>query len=324
MESLALIRLLADGDYHSGDELGDAMGVSRTAVWKQLKKLESLALPIESVKGKGYCLRGGLDLLNEQRISAQLVPEAASRLRQITLLGNVSSTNEAAMAAAQDGDCTGCAWLAERQTAGRGRRGRAWQSPFGRNIYLSLVWGFEEGAASVEGLSLAVGVAARRAIAQCGIDDVMLKWPNDLLHSERKIGGILLEMTGDPAGFCQVVIGIGLNIGMATGQGESIDQPWTDLQAIAPGPVSRNTLVAEMLNALLPLLDEFRMAGFAKYRREWEAADNCRDQPVTVTKIDARIQGVARGVTDSGALCLEVGGDVIRFNAGEVSLRKRG
>ncbi len=327
MENFALIKLLADGEYHSGDELGGVLGVSRTAVWKQLKKIEQLELPIESVKGKGYRVVGGLDLLDKDQIMAGLAEGVKAGIKTLHILNETLSTNALAMAEAQQGDADGNVWLAERQLAGKGRRGRVWQSPFGRNIYLSLVWGFQEGATSIEGLSLAVGVAVRRAIENLGISEIAFKWPNDLLHNGRKIAGILLEVTGDPADYCQVVIGVGLNVDMGGCDVQSIDQPWTDLAALASqqsqAMPSRNRVAAEMLNQLLTLLEAFRAQGFAIYRQEWEKSDSCRDQRVVVSRVNSDVQGIARGVTDSGALRLEVDGEIETIHGGEVSLRRQ-
>lgn len=319
--SVTLLKLLSDGEYHSGDALGAALGVSRTAVWKQLKKLEALELPIESIKGKGYRLVGGLELLDEQQILKHLTGDVRTSLKALHLLQDVPSTNAVAMEACQAGDASGVVWLAERQTAGRGRRGRDWQSPFGRNIYLSVVWGFPGGAAAIEGLSLAVGVGVRRGIERCGITGITFKWPNDLLYKGRKVGGILLEMTGDPAGFCQVVIGIGLNVGMGRDAGKGIDQPWDDLSNLTKSPLSRNLVAGNLLRELLPLLSGFGKQGFAAYREEWQSCDSCRDKAVTLVTANSQLSGIARGVTETGALRLEVEGRITEINGGEVSLR---
>lgn len=322
MNSVSIIKLLSDGEFHSGEELGRFLGVSRTAVWKQLKKIEDFGLSVQSVKGKGYRLGSPLELLDRDLIEKNLTPESRRLLNGIHLLEQVDSTNSQALSACQTVDATGNAWLAEWQTGGRGRRGRQWQSPYGRNIYLSLVWGFQEGVAGIEGLSLAVGVAIRRAIANCGISQVSLKWPNDLLLDNKKVGGILLEVTGDPAGFCQVVIGVGINIGMSPDQGTEIDQPWVDLMGRTEHALSRNKLAWMCLNELLPMLRTFETHGFGPFRDEWQQYDSCSNQPVVVITGNTEQKGIARGVTDNGALCLEVEGRLELVYGGEVSLRK--
>lgn len=321
MSEQQLLKLLADGDYHSGEELGELLGVSRTAVWKQINKLSALGVSVESVKGKGYCIPAGMNLLDDALIKQQLSAVAKQQLKTLVIEQSITSTNELARQRAEVGDATGLAILAEQQTAGRGRRGRSWVSPFGRNLYLSLVWGFDGGAEAIEGLSLAVGVATRRAIEHCGVSDVQLKWPNDLLWQKQKIGGILLEIIGDPSGFCQVVIGVGLNVGMPAQEASEIGQPWADINQIARERVDRNVLAGCLLDELLLLLADYEQQGFAASKQEWMAHDAFADSPVQLTLIKRSIQGVARGVTDSGALILDLDGELQQFSGGEISLR---
>jgi BirA family biotin operon repressor/biotin-[acetyl-CoA-carboxylase] ligase len=216
----------------SGQDLADLLGVSRTAVWKQLNKLEELGLEIESVKGKGYRIPGGITLLDEQAVRDTMAVDSLPLLAMLDLRDAIGSTNAEAMSQIAAGRGSGYVCTAEQQTAGRGRRGREWVSPYARNLYLSAVWEYEQGAAVLEGMSLAVGVVVARALAACGVPPVQLKWPNDLLYEGAKLGGILLEMTGDPAGACQVVVGIGVNVSMPGKAAEGIDQSWTDVSRI--------------------------------------------------------------------------------------------
>ena len=209
-----LLQILSDGEYHSGEELGQLLGISRTAIWKQMQKVESLGLPVDSQKGCGYRISGGLDLLFHDDVHGQLSQKAKGLLKKLEIESTVASTNELAKQRAETENASGLVVLAEQQTQGRGRRGRQWVSPYGCNLYLSLVWGFDGGVSALEGLSLAVGIAVQKAVARIGGQSLELKWPNDLLWQQRKIGGILLEVIGDPAGFCQVIIGIGLNVDM--------------------------------------------------------------------------------------------------------------
>ncbi|WP_439136337.1 bifunctional biotin--[acetyl-CoA-carboxylase] ligase/biotin operon repressor BirA [Pseudomaricurvus sp.] len=320
MNLQAILSLMADGEYHSGKDLGELLGVSRTAVWKYLQKLEAYGIPLESVKGKGYRLPGGLELLDAKRVRAGLSGAAAGFLSELDVRQSVDSTNVQAMARAGAGGAQGYVCLAEHQTAGRGRRGRAWVSPFGQSLYCSVVVEFDGGAAALEGLSLAVGVALVRAVKQLGVEGVGLKWPNDVLWEGRKLAGVLLEMTGDPAGVCQVVVGIGLNVRMAEASAVAIDQPWADMNQILPG-VSRNELAAALLDQLLPMLATYHLAGFSTYRQEWEVAHVHAGREVKLLTASEDIRGVALGVTDSGALRLQIGDTVQEFNGGEVSLR---
>ena len=153
MDLSAVLNLLSDGGFHSGKDLGEALGVSRTAIWKHLQKLDDLGLKLNSVKGKGYCLEGGLELLAEQRILSALSFDVAPLVRDLDIHSVIDSTNAKALAQAAATAPSAYICLAEQQTAGRGRRGREWVSPFGKNIYMSVLWGYDGGAAVLEGLS---------------------------------------------------------------------------------------------------------------------------------------------------------------------------
>ena len=314
MERL-LIETLADGEFHSGQDLGRLLGVSRTAVWKHLQKLDALGIAVESVKGKGYRLPGGLELLDKGMLEQGLDNNVKSLIREVIIQEVVDSTNRYVAELEGNGHRVVC--LAESQSSGRGRRGRKWSSPYGKNIYLSLGWQFEGGAASLEGLSLAVGVAVRRALG--GGDHLKLKWPNDVLYDDRKLAGILLEMQGDPSGECRVVVGIGINAGMAGRQRADIDQPWADLDEM-PNP-GRNRVAANVISEAVAVLSSFGEAGFAMYVDEWNSCDAYRDQPVRLITPAMENKGIARGVVETGAIKIEIDGDLNLFHGGELSLR---
>ncbi len=316
-----LLAVLADGQFHSGEELGERLGVSRSAVWKQLKKLEALGVDHYSVRGRGYRIPGGLNLLDSVQLGALLDSTVAARLQHIDLQLSSESTNATAMQGLQQGRGQGCLYLTERQTAGRGRRGRPWISPFARNLYFSLSWSFSEGAASLEGLSLAVGLAIVRGLEDMGLQGAGLKWPNDILYDGRKLAGILLEMTGDASGLCQVVIGVGINVSMPDEEAGQIDQPWTDVSRSLGRPVDRNQLLAAVLNQLLPLLEQFSRQGFTPFREAWSARDAYADRQICLQTQTVRIEGVERGVDENGALLLETKEGVRAFHGGELSLR---
>lgn len=317
-----LLPLLADGEFRSGQQLADALGVSRTAVWKQLNKFaEQTGVEIESVRGKGYRIPGGLDLLDVAAVREGLSPVAASLLRELIIAPAIDSTNAELMRRAQAGVSGGLVCVAEQQSAGRGRRGRSWVSPFAGNLYLSLLWDFRSGAAALEGLSLAVGVAVARALTQaCGVEPA-LKWPNDIQHDGAKLGGVLLEMSGDADGACQVVVGIGINVAMPRGAAGEIDQAWTDLRTLAPDCPPRSALLAALLNTLLPLLNDFETQGFAPWRDAWQALDAFADASVVLDTGARQMAGIARGVDERGALQLETTTGIQAVYGGEISLR---
>lgn len=321
MSEHQLLKILSDGHFHSGEDLGSALGISRAAIWKQLKKIESLGLVIDSVKGRGYCLPGGLSLLNKEGVLAAMNEPARQMLQQLDVQSVIGSTNTSAMTFAQTNDVYPYVCTAEQQTGGKGRRGREWVSPYGRNLYFSITWGFVGGAASLEGLSLAVGVVVADVLASYGVEGVQLKWPNDILYQGKKLSGILLEMTGDAAGPCQVVIGVGLNVAMSEAEAEGINQPWTDLQAILGRSVDRSELQGRLLTALFELLQDYELKGFSAYKQRFAERDMHFAKPVYVKLGERVIVGHSAGVSESGALLLdtETGQEV--FNGGEVSLR---
>ncbi|WP_111643389.1 bifunctional biotin--[acetyl-CoA-carboxylase] ligase/biotin operon repressor BirA [Marinimicrobium alkaliphilum] len=314
-----VLTLLSDGELHSGQELGQLLGVSRTAVWKQLQKLGDWGVEVVSVKGRGYCLSGGLDLLERDGIEAAMDEKARALCSELALLAVVDSTNRYALERVP-APAAGFVCLAERQSAGRGRRGRDWVSPFGRNIYLSVVWDYEGGAQALEGLSLAVGVTVAEALEDVGVLGTQLKWPNDIYWQGRKLGGILLEMAGDPAGSCRVVVGLGLNMGMPETAAKGIDQPWADLHHIEPH-LHRSALAGAILNRLLPRLAAFQVEGFGVYRERWHALDAFAGQEVTLRTPTQAVSGMACGVDAGGALVLNVDGERHSFYGGEISLR---
>lgn len=312
-----LLTLLQDGKFHSGQALGAALGVSRSAVWKQLQLLRSdLGLSIHSVRGRGYCLESGLSILSKEAIKAGGV------VWPIFLLEQIDSTNAEALRLLDGGAGAPFLVLAEQQLQGRGRRGRQWISPYGQNVYFSLAWRIDGGARSLDGLSLVVGLAVLRALQGIGLDDSGLKWPNDILAGGRKIGGILLELVGDPADVCHVVIGVGINVNMRM-ENSHIDQPWTSLSKEQGGVIDRNALVAALSVQLQSMLLRHRQEGFLGLRAEWESAHLWQGRRVSLSTAQREVVGEVLGVDDSGALRLTVDGAEQVFSGGEISLRLR-
>ncbi len=316
----ALIKHLADGGFHAGDELGALLGVSRAAVWKQIQKLQALGLDVQSVKGKGYRLSQPLELLDEGHIRRLLDPDVQHYMTALHTLFQTTSTNDVAMSSIASGAGSGFVCIAEQQTAGRGRRGRQWISPFGTNLYLSCVWTFYSGAAALEGLSLAAGVAVADALSKLGVADIQLKWPNDVLCHGAKLAGILLEMTGDPAGRCHVVLGIGINHRMPPVAAKAIDQEWTRIDEYHDG-ISRNRLAAAMISSLLQMLVQFQQEGFAPFRQRWQSLDAYLGRQVVVKTGAEDIVGTADGVDGAGGLRIHTAAGLQIMKGGEVSLR---
>lgn len=316
-----LIYTLADGEFHSGVELGDGLGVTRTAVWKTLDKLKELGLEVESVKGKGYRLQEPLDLLRIEDIQGELEEDVAARLQKIDVFTALDSTNQWMLSRTKEASgaiCRVC--LAEFQTTGRGRRGRNWQSPFAKNLCLSVGYTFSEGFSALEGLSLAVGVMVAQALQPYRLADLQLKWPNDIWVHRKKLGGILIEINGEQSGPCHVVIGLGLNVLMRQSDIEHIDQAWTSLVQESEVPLSRSALAGCVINSLVRGLELFEREGFAAFRDRWLELDGLRGHSVYVAGA-ANLDGIAQGIGNHGHLLIETAEGVKEVAAGEVSVR---
>lgn len=315
---LPLLKLLQDGRFHSGEALGAALGVSRSAIWKQLQSLESeLSLSIYKVRGRGYRLESPLVLLDENILASS----SACCGWPISVLDSVDSTNAEVMRRLDARQVPPFIVLAEQQAAGRGRRGRNWVSPFGENLYYSLALRMDGGMRQLEGLSLVVGLALLRALRAMGVTGTGLKWPNDLLVGGRKIAGILLELSGDPADVCHVVIGVGVNVNMSAATQVAIDQPWTSMREELGGLVDRNEMACELSRQLVRYLAVHRERGFSALREEWQENHVWQGRKVRLTAGARAVEGVVLGVDQSGALRLSVAGVEQHFSGGELSLR---
>jgi len=319
---LPLLTLLADGRFHSGAALGDALGVTRSAVWKAVQVCSEHGIDIHSVRGKGYRLAQELDLLQQDRIVSQLDMSVRPLLGDLEIHHEIDSTSKHLLRLAADGAATGTACFAEAQTGGRGRRGRSWVSPFGSNIYLSVLWRFAQGPAALSGLSLAIGVAVLETVQALGIDGGGLKWPNDVLWNGRKLAGVLLDLSAEAGGPSTVVVGVGLNVRMPDSAALSIDQPWVDLHSLLPvAPPSRNFIAAQLLGRVLAALSEFEREGLTPFQARWARWDCLAGQPVALLLPTQRITGRAQGIDATGALLLETEGQVRAYASGEVSVR---
>lgn len=321
---LDILTILCDGEFHSGDDIGNALGISRAAVWKRVQKLIDQGISVQSIKGKGYRLQRPLELLDKQRIITALnnypIPCDLGNIT-LTIEEAVTSTNDVAARYVPRSSQELYFCLAEQQTNGRGRRGRSWISPFGQNIYLSSVWQCQKGVSALEGLSLAVGLSIVRAFGSFGLSGLGLKWPNDVQLDGKKIAGVLLEMAGDPSGTCQVVIGVGVNVALDEAAAEAIDQPWTDLASQSVS-VTRNELAAALIAELVRMLEDFQRHGFNEMKAEWDRFDVLKDSPVWIKSGDNRMAGIARGVDRTGSLIFESDQGVQFVRAGEVTVRK--
>jgi len=305
--------ILADGEFHSGEQLGQELGMSRAAINQHLKILETWGVSTYRVTGKGYCLSEPINLLDENVISQQYLTE------NVEVIPVIDSTNQYLLDNI-DTLTTGDVCLAEYQQAGRGRRGGKWFSPFGANLYLSMYWRLEQGPAAAMGLSLVVGIVIAETLVQFGCHDVKVKWPNDLYINNRKLAGILVEMTGKTGDVAHIVIGAGINIAMKSDTTSSIDQSWTSLYQ--EGVITdRNALSAAIITNLRSALRTFETQGMVPFLPRWHALDNFLNKPVKLIIGDREIHGIERGINEFGALMLEQEDEIKAWVGGEISLR---
>lgn len=319
-----LLNDLSASRFTSGTELAERYGVSRSAVSDALRDAANLGVPVYSLTRRGYRLAEPLDLLDLTRIRNDLGPYT-NRLN-LDVIDVIDSTNTALMKQALIGAPTGTALAAELQTAGRGRRGRTWQAALGASLTFSLLWRFDKGAASLGGLSLVVGLAVANALRALGLA-AELKWPNDIVIGDRKLGGILIETQGDMLGPTVAIIGIGLNVRLPEPLRASIDQPVTDIaEAMSHTPVAspaldRNRLLAAILKCLVDVIDVFQREGFDALRDAWRALNAHQGLVVHVISADATYQARVVDVAADGALIVEHDGRRVSLTAAEISLR---
>ncbi|EPX7411699.1 bifunctional biotin--[acetyl-CoA-carboxylase] ligase/biotin operon repressor BirA [Cronobacter dublinensis] len=310
---LTLISLLADGDFHSGEQLGEKLGMSRAAINKHIQTLRDWGIDVFTVPGKGYSLPGPIQLLDETFIHSHI------KSGSVTVLPVIDSTNQYLMDRLSELD-SGDACIAEYQQAGRGRRGRKWFSPFGANLYLSMYWRLEQGPAAAIGLSLVIGIVMAEVLHELGADQVRVKWPNDLYLNDRKLAGILVELTGKTGDAAQIVIGAGINLAMRQVESDIVNQGWINLQE-AGIKVDRNTLAVRLIEKLRSSLREFEQVGLAPFLARWEKLDNFIHRQVKLIIGEREIYGISRGIDNQGALLLEQNGVIKPWVGGEISLR---
>lgn len=313
----ALLDLLADGLPHDGNALGEQLGLTRAAVWKMIQKLQGLGVSVESVRGQGYVLSEPLMLLDAAAIKAGL----KSRVN-LSLFESLGSTNDFLLSAPRSPWPSVC--VAEMQTAGRGRLGRAWVSPFGRNIYLSLRFHFQKDISELSGLSLMVSVSLLKALKAMGLDlPLGVKWPNDVVCDQGKLSGTLIELKAESNGGCEAVIGIGMNVNMGPGRVKGITQAWTAVQQLCGQAQDRNVLISNLINHLLDDLKQFEAQGFQAFQAAWMAHDYFAQKAVTLSFGSTEVTGVAMGVNAFGHLVLALNnGQTQVFASGDVSLKR--
>lgn len=315
-----LIERLSKGQFCSGEALANRLGLSRTAVWKHIASLRKAGLVIDAVRGKGYRLASDLELLDRERINTAINPKTRNLLDELLLFPTLGSTNDYLLQ--RPALPTRMVVIAEQQTAGRGRQGRAWLSPFGC-IALSLSWRFQRSASAMSGLTLALAVAVIRAIEAGHVSAlnqarVSVKWPNDIVYGSKKLAGILVEMRGESYGPVDIVMGVGVNLNLSAESHQDIDQPATDVQTVFGGLPSRNQLVAKLISEMVETCQRFDESGFSSFKALWSQRDQYRDKRVTLRMGENLYHGISQGVDDSGALLLQQDEKVRVFHSGEI------
>lgn len=318
MKSRALLTLLSDGQVHSGERLAHQLGVSRTAVWKQVRRALDKGYDIQTVRGRGYKLARPLDLLDEDSILYAL-PEAVRGKISLTVMDEVGSTNTEVLSHMSDSTSATPVVIADSQTEGRGRRGRSWRSPRGENLNLSIGLTFHGGFAVLDGLSLVLGVAVAESLEKLGVPEVKLKWPNDIFLPGGKLGGILVELQGElQEGVVRVVAGVGINVHME--HADDVEQSWSSLVRHCPDRAwTRNELAPVVIAALLDNAEAFSQYGFESFRERWQARDMLQGQYVQAR--GGETEGTAAGIDAQGNYLIATGSGVVAVRAGEVSLR---
>jgi BirA family biotin operon repressor/biotin-[acetyl-CoA-carboxylase] ligase len=315
-----LAHYLSDVETRSGEAIGNELGCSRTAVWKHVQALRNLGIEIDAVAGHGYRLKEPLELLDRSVILDGMDPALRERLNSLVIGDSMDSTNSAVQRLAEV-EQHGAAVFAEHQASGRGRRGRSWHSPFGKNLYLSLGWCFDKSMSELGCVSLVAAIAVAQALNRVGLEGHYVKWPNDLLLDGSKLAGCLVEVQGDTQGPCHAVFGVGLNVHMGSKKDvQVIDQPWTDVHSHVPG-CSRNALAAQLLDQLVAALQRFESSGFEPFKPLWKKLDGLEGKSVMVEAQGSELCGIGAGIDESGALLLKTAHGVDRLYSGEVSVR---
>ena len=317
---ISLVTLLNDGEFHDGTSIGAKLGITRAAVWKLIKKLEQYGVVLTSVKGKGYRLEKPLVLLAENEINANL----HHRSVKLVLLEKTSSTNDY-LRQYTPGNKQIIACLAEMQDAARGRFSRKWHAPFAENIYLSMLCPFEKDISELSGLSLVVSLAicnAIETILDLGDVSLLVKWPNDILVLGAKLAGSLIEIQAESNGYCQVILGVGLNVNMLQAKKRDIATKWTSLQQIIGDYVDRNVLVSAIIDKIIDYLEKFSAVGLGGFLAEWRGRDCLLDKNIIINSRGSEVAGKYVGINESGHLKLKQNQKIVSYSSGDATINK--
>lgn len=313
-----LVTLLNDGDYHDGTTLGAELQMTRSAVWKTIKKLTNYGINIHSVKNKGYAMKEPLILLDKQQIKKKLTDKNI----EIDIFENIESTNDYLKSHLATKKTRIC--LAEQQTSGKGRLGRTWHSPFAQNIYFSCLYFFHKDLSELAGLSLIVSLAIAKTLSSYPTEkDFFIKWPNDIFYHHQKISGNLIEVQAETNSKCSAIIGIGINANMLEDPQNDITQSWTSLQKITGKYIDRNELVATLMSHLVSYLKKYEEKGLSPFIKEWEMRDYLFKRDITLKHLNTKISGTGRGINEQGHLLMKCADGTLKaFSSGDTTIAK--
>lgn len=313
-----LVTILNDGHYHDGTTLGDTLNMTRSAVWKAIKKLQSYGVKVDSIKGKGYSLLEPLTLLNQKIIKQNISPKKID----INVFETIDSTNDYLKKNPPSKHIKIC--LAEQQTQGKGRLSRNWYSPFGQNIYFSCAYPFQKDVSELAGLSLVVSLAVAKTLEIYSLPNALLvKWPNDIIYDKKKISGNIIEIHAESHGTCYAIIGIGINVNMMQDESHSISQTWTSLRKITANYIDRNQLCISLINHLVTYLKTFETKGLSSFIHEWNDMDYLINKDISLKNNNKKIVGTAMGIDRLGHLILKLKNSTIQhFSSGDTTILK--
>lgn len=311
---------IAAGEFISGEEIGQVLGVSRSAVSQNIKKLQSMGLDIYRVTGKGYKLAQSIKLLDSEKLLQN------DGIENCNVLFAVDSTNTFLLNKIKSGCIQeGEVAVAECQLAGKGRRGRQWQSPIGSHIYFSKYVSLEDGLSAASALSLAVGVAVAKTCQRFSNERVQLKWPNDVLVNGEKLAGVLVEAEGQSDGRCHLVVGIGINVSMPDLTASAIEQAWTDLYKLNGNqPVDRNQVIKLLNEELEKVIAIYKSERLSNLYNDWNQLNAFKNLPIELRSTSTVNKGNCIGIDDTGALLYNdiESNKVKKVFGGEISLRR--
>lgn len=313
---IEITNILSDLGYHDVDTMGSQLGITRSATLQIVKKLENYGIEVSFIKGKGYSLKTPLILLNENYIKQEVAN------KNIEIFETLASTNDYLKKLGNCGQTRIC--FAEHQSKARGRLNRSWHAPFGQNIYMSYSYPFWKDISELTGLTLVVSLALVKALSLINLpEQLLIKWPNDVLYQGEKLLGSLIEVLAESNGVSYAIIGIGINVNMEDDKNNIITQKWCSLRNITSDYIDRNLLSVSIINHLTEYLHKFNKEGFSGFISEWNQVDSLFNKEIKLSSGNEEIVGIGRGVNHSGNLMIELANGEMRVcSSGDTTIIK--